>query len=198
MRERFCLMTNRPAPLPETVEQEIKEDAMNRNKKGRKKVKLAGGFIVTSLLDVFTIILLYLMKNYSAEGGIITNADNLVLPNSISDKRPTEVTLQISVADDMVMVDNSPVCPTGEIRKIPQSNPDPVIPKLCERLEAKYKQEQEMLRDGTLNKLEGKITIQVDKNMDFDAVYKIMNTCGKAGYNNMNFAVMQREGAEGK
>jgi biopolymer transport protein ExbD len=191
-------LTNHPASPPPAVKRETKEGTMNRIKKGRKKVKLAGGFIVTSLLDVFTIILLYLMKNYSAEGSIITNADNLVLPNSISDKRPTEVSLQISVADDMVMVDNTPCCPTEDIRRIPQSSPDPVIPKLCERLEAKYKQEQEMLRDGSLNKLEGKITIQVDKNMDFDAVYKIMNTCGKVGYNNMNFAVMQREGAEGQ
>jgi biopolymer transport protein ExbD len=170
---------------------------MNKNKKGRKKVKLAGGFIITSLLDVFTIILLYLMKNYSAEGSILTNADNLVLPNSISNKKPTEVNLQISVADDIVTVDNAPCCPTDDIRKIPQENPDPIAQKLFERLDSKYKQEEEMVRLGALNKVEGKITIQVDKNMDFDTVYKIMNTCGKVGYNNMNFAVMQREGAEG-
>jgi biopolymer transport protein ExbD len=168
-----------------------------KSKKGRKKVKLAGGFIVTSLLDVFTIILLYLMKNYSAEGSILTNAENLVLPNSISTKRPTEVTLQISITEDMVCVDNTPCCPTADVRKIPQESPDPVAQKLFERLDAKYRQEEEMVRIGAINKVEGKITIQVDKNMDFDTVYKIMNTCGKVGYNNMNFAVMQREGAEG-
>jgi biopolymer transport protein ExbD len=165
--------------------------------KGRKKIVLSGGLIVTSLMDVFTIILLYLMKNYSSEGSILTNADNLVLPNSISNKRPTEVTLQISVTDDIVTVDNVPCCPTDDVRKIPQENPDPIAQKLFERLDAKYKQEEEMVRLGALNKVEGKITIQVDKNMDFDTVYKIMNTCGKVGYNNMNFAVMQREGVEG-
>ncbi len=170
---------------------------MNRNKKGRKKVRLAGGFIVTSLLDVFTIILLYLMKNYSAEGSILTNAENLVLPNSMSTKRPTEVTLQVSVSSDIVTVDNTPCCPTDDVRRIPQENPDPIAQKLYERLEAKYKQEEESLKAGALNKMEGKITIQVDKNVDFDTVYKIMNTCGKVGYNNMNFAVMQRDGAEG-
>lgn len=170
---------------------------MRQDKKGRKKVKLAGGFIITSLMDVFTIILLYLMKNYSAEGSILTNADNLMLPNSISTKRPTEVNLQISVAQDMVCVDNVPCCPTEDIRKIPQDNSDPIGQKLFERLDIKYKQEEEMVKLGALNKVEGKITIQIDKNMDFDTVYKIMNTCGKVGYNNMNFAVMQREGAEG-
>jgi biopolymer transport protein ExbD len=166
-------------------------------KKGRKKVKLKEGLIVTSLMDVFTIILLYLMKNYSAEGSILTNADNLVLPNSISTKKPTDVNLQISVTQDMVMVDNAPCCPTDAIRKIPQDDPDPISKKLYDRLKEKYDQEQEMVKRGALAKVEGKITIQIDKNIDFDAVYKIMNTCGKVGYNNMNFAVMEREGAAG-
>ena len=38
----------------------------------------------------------------------------------------------------------------------------------------------------------GKIVIQVDKNM-VSCLLKIMNTCGKVGYNNMNFAVMERD-----
>jgi hypothetical protein len=166
-----------------------------KQKKGRKKVQLKGGFIITSLLDVFTIMLLYLMKSYSSEGSILTNADNLVLPNSISTKRPTDVNLQISVTQDMICVDNTPCCPTEDVRKIPQENPDPSVPKLFDRLDSKYRQEEEMVKLGALNKVEGKITIQVDKNIDFDVVFKIMNTCGKVGYNNMNFAVMEREGA---
>jgi hypothetical protein len=29
--------------------------------------------------------------------------------------------------------------------------------------------------------------------VEFDVLFKLMNTCGKVGYNNMNFAVMERE-----
>jgi len=32
----------------------------------------------------------------------------------------------------------------------------------------------------------GKFIIQIDKNLEFDVLFKIMNTCGKVGYNNMN------------
>jgi biopolymer transport protein ExbD len=92
-------------------------------------------------------------------------------------------------------VDNTPCCPTEDIKKIPQENPDPIGQKLYERLDAKYKQEEEMVKLGALNKVYVRITIQIDKNIDFDTVFKIMNTCGKVGYNNMNFAVMEREGA---
>jgi biopolymer transport protein ExbD len=148
---------------------------------------------ITSLMDVLTIMLLFLLKNYSADGSLLTNADNLVLPNSESKKKPTEVNLQISVTQDMILLDNQPVVPTEDARNIPQENPDPVIEMLYERLKASLAQEEEMVRLGALNAVMGRIIVQVDKNIDFDVLFKIMNTCGKAGYNHMNFAVMERD-----
>ena len=149
---------------------------------------------ITSMMDMFTIILVFLLKSYSAEGSILTNADNLILPNSISKKKPREVNLQLAVSTDMILVDNQPIVPTSDARRIPQENPDPVIMKLEEKLAACYGQEEEMVKMGALNEVSGKIIIQVDKNIEFDVLFKVMNTCGKVGYNNMNFAVMEREG----
>jgi len=148
---------------------------------------------ITSMMDMFTIILVFLLKSFSAEGSIMTNADNLVLPNSDSKKKPTEVNLQLAVTNDMVLVDNLPLVPTEDVRKIPFDDPDPVIGKVEEKLRSCLAQEEEMVRLGALNAVQGKIVIQVDKNMDFDVLFKVMNTCGKVGYNTMNFAVMERE-----
>lgn len=160
-----------------------------RNKKKRADLPLQ----ITSMMDMFTIILVFLLKSYSAEGSLLTNADNLVLPNSDSKKKPTEVSLQLSVTNDMVLVDNIPIVPTDDVKKIPFDDPDPVIKKVEEKLRACLAQEEEMVRLGALNAVQGKIVIQVDKNMDFDVLFKVMNTCGKVGYNHMNFAVMERE-----
>ena len=161
---------------------------------GRNKFTTAKstGLILTSLIDFFTIVVIYLMKSYSSEGSILTNADNLVLPNSMSTTKPKEIHVQVAAANDMILVDNVPVVPTDDVRKIPQEDPDPIVKKLEEKLKACMAQEEEMVRLGALNKIEGDITIQVDKNVDFDVLFKIMNTCGKVGYNKMNFAVMSR------
>ena len=83
--------------------------------------------------------------------------------------------------------------PTDDVRKIPFDDPDPIIGKVEEKLRQCMAQEEEMVRLGALNAVQGKIVIQVDKNMDFDVLFKIMNTCGKVGYNIMNFAVMERD-----
>ncbi len=161
-------------------------------RKVRKKVGVAP-LQITSMMDMFTIILCFLLKSYSSEGSLLTNADNLVLPNSISKKKPQEVNLQVAVSPDMVLVDNKPVVPTEDIKRISQENNDQSAPKLEETLRKYYAQEEEMVRLGALNKVEGKVVVQVDKNIPFDVLYKIMYTCGKVGYNTMNFAVMERE-----
>ena len=93
----------------------------------------------------------------------------------------------------MVLVDNLPLVPTEDVRKIPFDDPDPIIAKVDEKLKSCLAAEEEMVRLGALNAVQGKIIIQVDKNMDFDVLFKVMNTCGKVGYNTMNFAVMERE-----
>lgn len=163
--------------------------------RGRVRPKIISYSLnITSMMDMFTIILVFLLKMYSAEGSVLTNADNLVLPNSTSKKKPKEVNLQLAVTTDMILVDNQPVVPTDDARRIPQENPDPSIVKLEETLASFYAQEEEMVKMGALNKVMGKVVIQVDKNIEFDVLFKVMNTCGKVGYNNMNFAVMEREG----
>jgi biopolymer transport protein ExbD len=151
------------------------------------------GLIVTSLIDFFSIVVIYLMKSYSSEGSILTNADNLVLPNSVAVTKPKEIFLQLAATNDMILVDNLPIVPTDDVRRIPQENPDPIVAKLEEKLNASYAQEQQMVKLGALNKIQGNVIIQMDKNVEFDVLFKLMNTCGKVGYNNMNFAVMERE-----
>lgn len=148
---------------------------------------------ITSMMDAFTIILVFLIQMFSADGSMLTNAENLVLPNSDSKKKPQEVNLQLVVTNDMVLLDNQAVVPTEDIRNIPQEEADPVVAKLEEKLKTCLAMEEEMVRMGALNSLQGRIIVQIDKNIDFDVVFKIMNTCGKVGYNNMNFAVMERD-----
>lgn len=158
-----------------------------------KKIEQSAGLIITSLIDFFSVVVIYLMKSYSSEGSILTNSDNLVLPNSNATTKPKDINVQISATQDMVLVDQIPVVPTEDIRKIPQTESNPIITKLSEKLKGTMAQEEQMVRMGAANKVEGNVTIQIDKNVEFDVLYKIMLTCGSVGYNKMNFAVMSRK-----
>jgi biopolymer transport protein ExbD len=158
-----------------------------------KKRKEEGALIITSLIDVFTILVVFLLKNFSAEGNLVSNAENLTLPYSSSSKDVKEVNLQIAITEDMILVDDKPVVPSEDMKRITNENPDPTIPKLTEVLDAKHAMEEEMVRLGASNKFEGKVVIQIDKNIPFDYLFKVINTAAKSGYSNIKLAVIKRE-----
>jgi biopolymer transport protein ExbD len=158
-----------------------------------RKKKESQGLIITSLIDVFTILVVFLLKNFSAEGNLVSNAENLTLPNSSSTKPLKEVNLQIALTSDMVVVDNQPICPITDVKNISNDEPDPVVFRLEDILKKKYAQEEEMVRLGALNQVTGRVILQIDKSIPFDYLFKVINTCGKVGYNEMKLAVMNRE-----
>lgn len=166
--------------------------AVQQHGRVRKK-KEGGGLIITSLIDVFVILVIYLIQNFSAEGQLVNNAENLTLPYSNSTKDIKEVSLSMAITSDMILVDDQPVVPSEDVKLIPNEDPDPVILKLKESLEAKHQMEEEMVRMGALNKFEGKCVIQIDKNIPFDLVYKVINTASKVGYIDIKLAVQKRE-----
>jgi len=149
---------------------------------------------ITSMMDMFTIILLFLLKSFSADGSMLTNADNLILPNSISNKRPQEVVLQVAVTQDMIIVDNAPIADMKPFFGQTQlEQDDDTLSALDLTLKSKMEEELELLRIGALKEVKGEIIVQVDKNINFDVMYKVMRTCGRQGFTNMKFAVMMRE-----
>lgn len=157
------------------------------------KKKPEEGLIITSLIDIFTILVVFLLKNYSAEGNLVNNAENLTLPYSNSTQDIKEVNLQLAITSDMITVDDQPVVPSEDVKLIPNEDPDPVILKLKDALESKHQMEEELVRMGGQNKFEGKIIMQVDKNIPFDLVYKVINTASKVGYIDIKLLVMKRE-----
>ncbi len=154
-----------------------------------KKPKSDMGLNITSMMDMFTIILVFMLKNFSTDGNVLTNADDLVLPYSESKQSPKEVSVSINCTYDWIIIDNKPVVPTKNVAKLNNV----VIKRIKDKLDICMRQEEDMVRIGALNKVRGEIVVQIDKNIDFDIVYKVMATCGRAGYNNIKLAVMSRE-----
>jgi biopolymer transport protein ExbD len=157
---------------------------------GKRKVKKQeeAGLIITSLIDVFVIVLVFLMRSISSEGNLMTSADNLVLPMSSRSKSPTEVSLTIIGDQDNINVDDHAVAKTADVRK----QDSLLVPSILKLLETKRKEEQKAEVLGIIKEATGKVVVQFDKNTPYDVVTKIMATCGYAGYTNIKFAVTKR------
>lgn len=148
---------------------------------------------ITSMMDMFTIVLVFLIKQMDAEGNLLTQADNLKLPMSTSRKTSQEVQLTVVVDAGHVLIDNQQIAVTDSIAAQDTLMVEAMIPVLEEHRENEKKA---ALAKGDSPDGGGNVIVQLDKNMEYDVMYKVMATCGWAGYNNVAFAVIQKGGGE--
>ncbi len=156
----------------------------------KRKIKRSEmpGLIITSLIDVFVIVLTFLMRTVSAEGSLMTSADNLVLPMSQRSKSPTEISLTIIGDQKNITVDDQVLIGTELVRKQDSLIVAPVLAVLTKKRDEERK--AEIL--GIIKEATGKVVVQFDKNTPYDIITKVMATCGYAGYNNIKFAVTKK------
>jgi biopolymer transport protein ExbD len=148
---------------------------------------------LTSMMDVMTIILVFLIKQVDTEGQLVTAAENLVLPNSTSTKVPKEVSLGLVVDHNWVLVDGQQIVETNVV-----SEQDSL---LVAALDAVLKEKREtekaaLLARGESDEGGGNIIVQLDKNTYYDIMFKVMATCGASGFTNVAFAVNMKNAEE--
>jgi len=154
-----------------------------------RKYGEASDLSLTSMMDVMTIILVFLIKQVDTEGQLVTAAENLVLPVSTSTKVPKEVSLGLIVDHNWVLVDGQQIVETKVV-----SEQDSL---LVAALDAVLKEKRETEKAALLAKGEsdeggGNIIVQLDKNTYYDIMFKVMATCGASGFTNVAFAVTMK------
>jgi biopolymer transport protein ExbD len=140
------------------------------------------------MMDMFTIILVFLIKSYNIEGQLTHPSDDLTLPQSTSDRLP-EVALDVTVSREWIMVNEKPVEKLSNV----VNKSDLQIPRLYDALQ-NYAREAKRMEEMYGIKFTGKVTIQGDKKLPFSTLLKVMATCGQSEFPNMKLVVYQRAG----
>ncbi len=142
---------------------------------------------LTSMMDMFTIILVFLLKNYSTEGTLIQPSEYLTLPSSKIEKSP-EVALDLVISKEWVMVNHEPIEKVNNIL----ASEGLIIKNLQEKLSV-YAREAKKMEEQYGTKFSGKVTIQGDREIPYKLLVKVMATCGKSDYPNMRLVVYKKE-----
>ena len=151
---------------------------MSRNRVKITKMNL------TSLMDVFTILVFFLLVN-SGSVEIMETPKNVTLPESMIEQKPRE-TVVIFVSAEEVLVQGELVAQVVDILDAQSANYDPITSRLAE------------LRDNIVgpNTLavagSQEVTILADKSVPFIVIRKIMSICTSEGYENVSLAVIQK------
>lgn len=143
---------------------------------------------ITSLMDVMTIILIFLLFSFSSQDQNIRLARDLDLPRSTAEK-PFKWAINITLTEDQLLVEDLSVCRYKDGRFVDtRDDPDKIVLLYKQLTDLKSMEKyREVDRDAS----EPVVIFQADKKHKFDTIYRVMKTAAMAGYPNFRFAVLK-------
>jgi biopolymer transport protein ExbD len=142
---------------------------------------------MTSMMDILTVLLLFLLKSFVVEGEVITPVPGVELPRSSSDISPQSAVV-IAIFEDNIMIDNELIASVSH----ENSQGDLLITALADRLDVARNKSLRIAdrRGEDLDAFEGQIAIQGDREIEFEILQRVMYTCNASGYESISLAVV--------
>jgi biopolymer transport protein ExbD len=177
----------------------------NEMPKKARRAEIDADLNINSMMDMMTIILVFLLKSYSTQDISIAASDDLQLPTSTAGKAP-ELAVNLVVAKNQIVVDGVPVLnltvkpdednPGVELTAVPDDEKrGQSITKLYDRLLEKAEAAKALgEQSGSADfEFKGRILLQVDRSMPFSVLREVMYTAGQAQFGEFKFVVYKAE-----
>jgi biopolymer transport protein ExbD len=159
-------------------------------KGGHGKKGVYAELYLTSLVDMFMILVVFLLETFSATGEIAFVQKNIVLPEAINWKDLERAPI-IGVSNEVVTLDGAPEAQAEDLQK--GEGADFKITKLHDDLVTLKNNFKIVHPNEPFN---GTAIVQAHKEVDFKVLKKVMYSAAVAGYNNLNFAVQGKGKAQ--
>jgi biopolymer transport protein ExbD len=154
---------------------------MGRRRYELPKQKSTFGLNITSMTDMFTILLVFLLQTYSTSDVELIPENGLRLPASSSNTNPVQ-SIKVTVSKELVKIDKTKIADMKdsnfEAKDIDPNDLNFILP-LFNELDKLAKDEK--LKDEPAIK-EGRILLQADAGLPYSVLRKVMYTASMAGF----------------
>ncbi len=155
----------------------------------RRQIKpRSKALMLTSMMDIFIIILIFLLKSYSATEQIMTVDRDLELPISTSQIVPRPATT-IKITKKAIVIEDVEVAKVSDVL----AQEEEAIGMLYDELSYIMEKAKFIEKENVEFKFEGEVTIQGDRQIPFKLLKRVMYTSSLAGFGNIALAVIQQE-----
>ncbi len=155
-----------------------------RMEKRHERGKKLGTLNLVSLMDIFTILVFFLLVN-SSDVQTLPNAKDIQLPQSIAEEKAKE-TVVILISEEDILVQGTAIVKVADVMRRKGND----IPELRQALMA---QSDRVLRREAQDDIAGReVTIMGDKDIPYRLLKKVMATCTESDYGQISLAVLQR------
>lgn len=155
-----------------------------RLKRMERSHKKPASLNLVSLMDVFTILVFFLLVN-SSSSDVLEPPKSIKLPDSVVDTKPRE-TVIVLITEENVLIQGDIVMSTADVI----ASKDAVIAPIRDRL---LEQQKRVIGVRTKVVAESKeITVLAHRTLPFKLLKKVMSSCTGAGYGKISLAVIQK------
>ena len=157
--------------------------AFKPSRSKKHNTKHEGELNMNSMMDMMTIILLFLLKSFSTSGIIVTPSENLELPIS-TEKTPPVKDVNVSIARDFILVNEIPVAEIAEITEGAM-----LITPLYNRLIEKA--DEAIIMEETAGiPFNHEVIIQGDIKTPYSLLFKVLYTSSQADFNKLRLLII--------
>lgn len=145
---------------------------------------------ITSLLDILTIMLVFLLQSYNSSGVIINVPKDIELPRSASETL-NNFGVNIQVSKTQIFVDDAEVVNTDiPDDQLFDEGGRRIVPLYNELVKIKEIIKQSEKLSPQAKKFSGVANLVVDKTLKYSYLKRIMYTCAAAGFKEFKFVVL--------
>jgi biopolymer transport protein ExbD len=159
-----------------------------RMQRHHKRNKTAVALNMVSLMDIFTILVFFLLVS-AADQESLPSMKDIKLPEATSEAKP-KTNIVILVSNDKIMIQGRDVVKVSRALR----GRDAVIPELLAALNQEAAKKIQRVKDEKIVKKRG-ITIMGDKEIPYVLLKKIMLTCASTDFTNISLAVLTKQAA---
>ena len=167
--------------------------ARSKSMKNRRRKKSGGAFDIdiTSLLDILTIMMVFLLQSYNSSGVVINVPKEIDLPRSNSETLST-FGVNIQVSKSQIWVDDKEVVntETTEATQLFDEGGRRIIPLFNQLVKIKETIKQSEKLSPEAKPFSGVANLVVDKSLKYSYLKRVMYTCAAAGFKEFKFVVM--------
>lgn len=153
-----------------------------------KRHKQASGLNLVSLMDIFTILVFFLLVN-SSDVEVLPNNKTIELPESIAEAKPKE-TVVVTLSETDILVQGRSIITVEEAIKGKKDIIEPLKAELAHHLD---RIKRAHVGDSPVR---GEVTILGDKDVPFKLLKKVMATCSQSQFGDISLAVIKKQVAE--
>ena len=142
------------------------------------------GLNMVPLMDVFTILLFFLLVN-STSSDVMEPPKSIKLPASFVESKPRE-TVVVMVTEDEILVQGESVISTAEVQAAEETEIEAIMLRLLEQKKRVIGISERTMSDSA------EVTVLADKTIPYEILKKVMSSCTYAGYEKISLAVTQK------